>query len=287
MGKRLSNDEQARYHTEGYLCPVDALPPPKARELLESLESFEASAGAPLGKQPGQLRAKTHLLFPWMNTLVRHDAILDAVEDLIGPNILVYHVTCWLKEPGDASYVSWHQDGTYFLLDPPEHVTAWIALTDSTEQSGCVAVIPSSHTVGQRRHEMSPCEDNLLSNGQHVDEHIDPSDAVPLVLQAGQMSLHHTHLIHSSGPNVSHRRRIGIGISYIPTHVQYSGRERVSASLVRGADEYQHFDPEPAPASEMHAAAKVFHAQACGRFFGNHGSRREVAADDGIEMGLK
>lgn len=278
MGKRLSKDAQAHYNEQGYLCPLDALPASEVTALRRSLESFEAQSGAPLGKLPGQLRAKTHLLFPWMNALVRHATVLDAVEDLIGPNILVYHVTCWLKEPGDASFVSWHQDGTYFLLDPPEHVTAWIALTDSTEQSGCVTVIPRSQQVGQRQHEMNPSDDNLLSNGQYVNDEIDPSSAVPLILEAGQMSLHHTHIIHSSGPNVSNHRRIGIGISYIPTHVQYSGHQRVSASLVRGADECQHFDPEPAPRDDMDADARAFHTEACRRFFGNHGSRRDTRA---------
>lgn len=276
MGKRLGKDAQARYHEEGYLCPLDALPASEVVELRESLEAFEARAGAALGKLPGQLRAKTHLLFPWMNALARHAVILDAVEDLIGPDILVYHVTCWLKEPGDASFVSWHQDGTYFLLDPPDHVTAWIALTDSTEKSGCVTVIPRSQQVGQRHHQMNPSADNLLSNGQYVSEAIDPSDAVPLILEPGQMSLHHTHLIHSSGPNLSGHRRVGIGISYIPTHVQYSGQKRVSASLVRGTDEYRHFDPEPAPKAEMDKDAQAFHAEACRRFFGNHGSRRTL-----------
>ena len=272
-------DGARRYAADGYLCPVDALTRAEAARLRERLEDFERRAGATLGKQPGQLRAKSHLLFPWLAELVRHPRILDAVQALIGPDLLVYHVTCWLKEPGDASFVPWHQDATYFHLEPFEHVTAWVALSPSRRESGCVRVIPGSHARGQRVHGEAPSAANLLSNGQHVLESLDDSQAVDLALEPGQLSLHHTHLVHASEPNRSRHRRIGIGISYVPARVRFTGRGRLTATLARGEDRFGHFDPEPAPASELDADAVAFHADACRRFFASHGSARSAAVE--------
>jgi chlorinating enzyme len=266
-----------RYLSDGYVCPLPAIGAARAAALRSRLEAFEASAGDTLGRLPGQMRAKSHLLFPWLADLVRDPAVLDAVEAIIGPDILVYHLTCWLKEPGDESFVSWHQDGTYFYLDPAEHVTAWVALSDSNGASGCVQVIPGSHTWGQQSHTAHVDANNLLSNGQTIERELDESQAVSLELLPGQMSLHHTHIVHRSAANTGDDRRLGIGISYIPTRVRYLGDHRVSASLVRGEDRFGHFDPEPRPREALHPDAVAFHAEACARFFGQHGSARSAA----------
>ena len=227
---------------------------------------------------PGQLRAKTHLLFPWLAALVRHPAVLAAVADLIGPDLFVYHLTMWLKEPGDAAFVSWHQDGTYFGLAPADrHVTAWVALTDSTPATGCVTALPGSHRRGQLGHTTGHSADNLLSNGQVVDAEVGAAAAVPLVLRAGEFSLHHTHLLHASAPNRGGDRRIGVGISYIPTAVRHAGGGRLTASLVLGEDRHGHFDPEARPNADFDAAARAAHADACARFFSGHGSLRTEA----------
>jgi len=119
---------------------------------------------------------------------------------------------------------------------------------------------------------------NLLSNGQQAVADIDVTRAAPLVLRAGDFSLHHTHLLHSSAPNRGVDRRIGVGISYIPTLVRHAGPARLTASLVRGEDRYRHFDPEPRPRADFDAAARAAHADACARFFGSHGSVRTEAA---------
>ena len=278
MVRALSDEQVARYHEYGFLCPVPALSSAEARECRARLEAFEVSQGQPLGRLPGQLRAKTHLLFPWLADLVRYPAVLDAVEDLIGPDLLVYHLTMWIKEPGDDAFVSWHQDGTYFGLDPADrHVTAWVALTDSTEETGCVTALPGSHRLGQLPHTVHRAAANLLSNGQQVEMAVDPSRVKPLVMRAGEFSLHHTHLLHSSAPNRGGDRRIGVGISYIPTLVRHAGQRRLTASLVRGRDEHGHFDPEPRPHSDFDADARAAHADACARFFGSHGSVRTEA----------
>ena len=285
MARALSDQQVARFHEDGYLCPVPALSAADARDCRARLEAFEASQGRSLGKLPGQLRAKTHLLFPWLADLVRHPAVLAAVEDLIGPDLLVYHLTMWIKEPGDDAFVSWHQDGTYFGLDPADrHVTAWVALTDSTEETGCVTALPGSHRLGQLPHTVHRAAANLLSNGQQVEMAVDPSRVKPLAMRAGEFSLHHTHLLHSSAPNRGGDRRIGVGISYIPTLVRHGGSHRLTASLVHGRDEHRHFDPEPRPRSDFDDGARAAHADACGRFFGSHGSVRTEAEAKATEV---
>jgi ectoine hydroxylase-related dioxygenase (phytanoyl-CoA dioxygenase family) len=269
----------ARYQIDGFLCPLPALSIDEARDCRERLEAFEATQGASLSRLPGQLRAKTHLLFPWLDRLVRHPAVLAAVADLIGPDVLVYHLTMWIKEPGGDAFVSWHQDGTYFGLDPADqHVTAWVALTDSTEATGCVMALPGSHRRGQLPHTSHRSAANLLSNGQQVDLDVDPARAAPLAMRAGEFSLHHTHLVHASAPNRGDDRRIGVGVSYIPTHVRHVDPHRLTASLVLGTDRYRHFDAEPRPQADFDAAARAAHAEACARFFASHGSLRTAAS---------
>jgi non-haem Fe2+, alpha-ketoglutarate-dependent halogenase len=270
-------DLRQQFERDGFVCPLPVLSTDEARALVTQLQSAEQQIGTTLGKAPGQLRAKSHLLFPWLYKLCFHPAIVAPIQRLFGPDLLLYHVTCWLKEPGDESYVSWHQDGTYFYLEPAEHVTAWIALTDSTLDSGCVEVIPGSHKLGQLHHDSRPDRENLLSNGQHAKGSFNLSEATPLALQAGEMSLHDTFIVHSSGPNSSPNRRIGIGLSYVPTHVQYQGGERVTATLVSGVDRYKHFDEEVAPDESVSPKSTASHASACAKFFATHGAAREGA----------
>jgi ectoine hydroxylase-related dioxygenase (phytanoyl-CoA dioxygenase family) len=173
----------------------------------------------------------------------------------------------WLKEPHSDSFVPWHQDATYFGLAPFEHVTAWVALTDSTPENGCVQIIPGSHTTGQRPHFDQPDPKAMLSRGQTLADTIDESRSVDLALSAGEVSFHHTLAFHRSGINCSGHRRIGIGVSYIPTRVRHVGSTRLSASLVRGVDTYGHFDHEPAPVADEDAAALCAHADALARFW--------------------
>ncbi|WP_119420894.1 phytanoyl-CoA dioxygenase family protein [Desertibaculum subflavum] len=278
LPRLLTPDQVDAYRRDGYLCPIDGLTAAEVAQLRADLEAFEAEQGRTLGAMPRQVRAKTHLLFPWMADLVRHPRILDAVEDLIGPDILVFHLTCWVKEPGDGAFVSWHQDGTYFHLDPAEHVTAWIGLSDSTPETGCVHVLPGSHRLGQIAHRTEANAANLLSNGQTVETAIDEAAKAPLIVRAGQFSLHHTYILHQSSPNLGRDRRIGIGISYIPTRVRHTGPRRLSASLVRGTDSFGHFEPEHRPRANFSVEARAHHAAMCDQFFGTHGSVRSSIA---------
>nr|HIA87428.1 phytanoyl-CoA dioxygenase family protein [Gammaproteobacteria bacterium] len=254
------------YHEHGYGGPFPALSMAEVSRFREELEAFEASQGARLSVLPGQVRAKTHLLLPFMQELIRLKPVLDAVESLIGSNLLVYHLTCWLKEPGDGAFTSWHQDAAYFFLDPPEHVTAWIALSDATQESGCMRVIQGSHRGGAIQHGKGETKNNLLSNGQFVDWG-ETAQTQFLEVPAGHFSLHDTYLVHSSAPNKSSERRIGIGVSYIPTRVRCTHGKQLSATLVRGEDEYRHFQPEPPPLRAYDAEAVVTHADATRNFF--------------------
>ena len=171
---------------------------------------------------------KPHLLFPWVDEIVHAPEILDAVEDLIGPDIRLFHLSVWPKDPGTGTYVSWHQDATYFALDPICHVTAWVALTDAPVESGCMEVVPGSHRLGQLRHADMQDTDNLLSRGQTLAAEVDRSRTAFMAVKAGQFSLHHTHLVHNSRPNRSTHRRVGLGISYIPTHARCTMPTRVT-----------------------------------------------------------
>jgi ectoine hydroxylase-related dioxygenase (phytanoyl-CoA dioxygenase family) len=263
MPKILSEAAVKSYQRHGFTAPVRVFSAEEARALRRSLEAHEATAGAPL---QGKWRVKTHLLFTWADRLVHHPAILDAVEDVIGPDILCWNTNFFIKEPESPGFVSWHQDAAYWGLDPEEVVSAWVALTHSNLESGCMKVIPGSHTQSHLPHVDTFHRDNLLTRGQEIAVAVDESSAANVILKPGEISLHDIKLVHGSAPNLSQDRRIGFAIRYLPTHVRQT-KERDSAMLVRGADRYRHFDPEPRPGRDLDEAALAAHADAVGRKF--------------------
>ena len=263
MTKKLSPEQITQYERGGYVCPVDAFPPEQARAWRDKLEAFERAEGQ---KMTRGHNFKPHLLFPWVDEIVHSPQVLDAIEDLIGPDIRLFHLTVWPKDAGSGTYVSWHQDATYFALDPICHVTAWVALTDASVEAGCMEVVPGSHKLGQLRHADMQDPENLLSRGQTLAVDVDRSKTAFMPVKAGEFSLHHTHLVHNSRPNRSNDRRIGLGISYIPTHARCTARRRVTAMLVRGRDTYGHFDDERRPRVEAGPEERTFHASAVATF---------------------
>ena len=263
MGKKLTDEQVEKYRRDGFVYPVDAFTHEQATAYRRKMEAFEQSQNMQLTK--GQ-NFKPHLLFTWVDEIVHHPAVLDAVEDLIGPNIRLFHLSVWPKNANDPAFVGWHQDATYFGLEPAEQVTAWVALTDAPVESGCMEVIPGSHRLGQMHHGETQSAHNLLSRGQTLTVDFDRRRTEFMPVQAGQFSLHHTHLIHSSGANRSNHRRIGLGISYIPTHVRCTGSTRLTAMLVRGVDTYGHFDDERRPQVDYGEAEREFHREATARF---------------------
>jgi non-haem Fe2+, alpha-ketoglutarate-dependent halogenase len=247
MPKALTEAQIAAYERDGYLAPVPVMSEADARALRAHLETIEAGMGGPLR---GDIRHKAHLLFPFLADLIRHPKILDAIEDVLGHDLLCWNTNFFIKEAETPSFVSWHQDSTYWGLSAPDVCTAWVALTPSNLDNGAMAVIPKTHTKDQIPHRDTFDRHNLLTRGQEVAVEVDESEAVPLVLRPGEMSLHHVRLVHGSPPNPSADRRIGFAIRYIPTSVyQLEGTD--SATLVRGADNYGHFELEPRPERNM------------------------------------
>lgn len=258
---RLSQEQIDGFHRDGFLFPLRVITTGQAAHYLASLEGHEARARQPL---QGNMRHKTHLLFTWVDELAHNSNILDAVADVIGPNILLWNTNFFIKEATNPGFVSWHQDSTYWGLDPDEVVTAWVALTDATPDNGYMQFLPGSHKSDQLPHLDTFHRDNLLSRGQEIAVEVDTSKAVGVGLKAGEMSLHHIKLVHGSAPNRSGDRRVGMALRYIPTHVRQT-KLRDSAMLVRGVDEFHHFDDEARPQADLDDAAVASHAEAMAR----------------------
>ncbi len=257
MPKMLSRDQIAQYREQGFVSPIRVMSAEAAAEYRRRLEAFEASAGGPLG---GDLRHKSHLLFTWLSELIRHDKILDAVEDLYGPDLLCWSTNFFIKEKTNPAFVSWHQDSTYWGLSRPDVVSAWVAFTPANAGNGAMQVIPGTHNIDQIPHRDTFAKHNLLTRGQEVAVEVDRSKAVTIALEPGEMSLHHVRLVHGSPPNTSNDRRIGFAIRYVPTSVsQIAGAD--SATLVRGSDTYHHFELEPRPARDLDPALVALHKQ--------------------------
>ena len=238
MTKLLSQEQINQYDNSGFVSPIDVLNQDEIRQSLKEIENFEEKTGKPIDFPH---KSRCHQLFSWADDLVHHPKILDAVEDIIGPDILCYHATLWVKPAQSNSFVRWHQDGTYFFLDPAKHVTAWVALTVADEKAGCMQVIPGSHKNDFIDHNDDADPNNMIPRGQGLAIDVDTQAAVSMPLQPGQMSLHHTKLFHASFNNKRETRRIGFGISYIPTEVSDIGNTPANALLVRGADKYNNF----------------------------------------------
>ena len=247
MPKILTQQQIDTYRRDGCVFPIRVMSAEAAAEMRSRLEEFERKAGGPL---KGDLRHKSHLLFTWLAELVRRDTVVDAIEDLYGPNLFCWTTNFFIKEGRTPAFVSWHQDSTYWGLDRPDVVTAWIAFTDSNEANGAMGFVPGTHTTDQIPHRDTFDRDNLLTRGQEVAVDVDDSKAVTIELKAGEMSLHHVRLVHGSPPNPSPDRRIGFAIRYIPTSVrQIAGED--SATHVRGVDEFHNFEHEPRPTRDM------------------------------------
>jgi len=255
MGKHLSSDQVAAYGRDGFVFPLRAFAPETAQAYRRRLEGYEDGNGGPIRSD---MRHKVHLLFTWAAEIIRHPRILDAVEDVIGPNILCWGTNFFIKEPGDDTFVSWHQDSTYWGLEPPDVVSAWVALSDAPVESRAMRFLPGSHLADQVAHRDTFDPKNLLTRGQMIDAEVDEQAASDVPLRAGEFSLHHVRLIHGSGPNVTGDRRIGLAVRYLPPHVR-PVKAANSATLVRGIDQHGHFELEPEPVLDLDANALAAH----------------------------
>ncbi len=255
MPKILTQQQIDQFWRDGCIFPIRVMSEIEAAEIRARLEDFEKSSGGPL---KGDLRHKSHLLFSWLGDLVRNAKIVDAIEDIYGPNLLCWTTNFFIKEARNPAFVSWHQDSTYWGLDKPDVVTAWIALTPSDQSNGAMGFIPGTHTIDQIAHRDTFAKNNLLTRGQEIAVDVDDKQAVTIELKPGEMSLHHVRLVHGSPPNLSDDRRIGFAIRYVPTTVaQVAGED--SATLVRGVDAHHHFASEPRPVTDMDPAFVALH----------------------------
>jgi len=255
----LSAAEIEQFHSDGYVFPIDVLAASEVADLRGQLETFEASQG---GHLEATQRNKSHLLFKWVDDLIRDPRILDPVSELIGEDLLCWNTLFWIKEEGSGSFVSWHQDTRYWGLSSEKVVTAWLALSPARVENGCMRVLPGTHAGDVMAHEDRYDENNMLTRGQEISEGVDEDAAVHMPLEAGQMSIHNYRLAHASGPNNGADRRIGLSMHFMPPDTAQIVGEWDSAALVRGRDDYRHFEPTPVPARDFDPPAVAFHARA-------------------------
>ena len=241
----LSSNQLKQYKDEGFVSPINIFTKEKAKEIRNEIELIE-------NKIPGALeksgRYNAHLISPLLDKVAHNSKILDAVECLIGKNILICGTTLFIKNPNERGFVSYHQDAKYIGLEPHNWVTAWVAITDSNEKNGCMRMWSGSHKDNLKKHDQKFDEGNLLTRGQTV-KNVPKEKTTALVLKAGQMSLHHPTVVHGSDLNKSNDRRIGFVIqSYIGTNVkQILGKN--SVQLARGTDEFNYHEKVERPKS--------------------------------------
>ena len=254
----IPDNFKQHYEENGYHFPLDVFDSNQALDYGRRIKSIaESDYAEELGNR-GQLN-QLHVVCPFINDIIRSPAILDTVETVLGPNILVWGTSVFLKPPRSPGFVSWHQDLTYWGLSDQQEISAWIALGPVNRDNGCMRFIPGSHKLGQKPHRDVSDASNILTRGQHADVEIDESQAVDVELAPGQASLHHGHLLHCSGPNHTDQPRVGMVINYISTSVYQSVSKLDFAMLVRGVDEYNHFEELPVPEGEFDQAGLAAH----------------------------
>ena len=243
----------ARYERDGFVWPIELLSETEAAALRADLEAAEAE----LADDPDRLallRGNLPQMLPSFAALIRDPRLIDAVSQVLGPNLLVWGTSAFIKEPRTPNHLSWHQDLTYWGLDDEQELTAWVALSPATTASGCMRFVAGSHTHPIVPHVDTFAEDNMLTRGQEIAVDVDEAEATDVELRPGQFSMHHGHLFHASGPNRSDDRRIGIAVRYITPSMAMQGGERPPAALVSGEDRHGHFELMPPPAGRLQEA---------------------------------
>jgi ectoine hydroxylase-related dioxygenase (phytanoyl-CoA dioxygenase family) len=244
---RLTTKQLKDYNDHGYVAPIDILTADEANEIKEEIEKIEK-------KWPKELdglgRNYIHMISPVFDKVCHNSKILDAVESIIGKNILVGGTTLFIKDPDNKGFVSWHQDAKYIGFEPHNWVTAWLAITDANEENGCMRMWSGTHKEKIQEHKETFNESNLLTRGQTV-QNVPLAKTTPNELKAGQLSLHHPMIVHGSTPNRSNSRRIGFVIqSYIGTNVdQVIGK--VYVQQARGTDKFKYHEHTKRPVELM------------------------------------
>ena len=233
------------YDRDGYIAPLRLFSEDEAQAHRAIMEQTEAEHG----KLHYKYKMHSVLRSPWK--IATNPVLLDAVEAILGPNILLYNTCYIVKEAGATSHVSWHQDLTYWGLSNANQVSAWVALSPATGESGCMRMLPGSHKTGRYEHEKTDDPDNVLAFGQTV-QGVDEGAARLAPLRPGEASLHHGWTLHASMPNHSSDRRIGVNIQFVSTDVRQVKHDEDSAILVRGVDDFCHFKVDAPALRDMH-----------------------------------
>ena len=254
-GQQLSHADQEQYQKDGYFFPLRIFSTKKAAYHREQLENLEVLHGSM------HYKVKPYLLMKSAAEIANNSVLLDAVECILGPDIMLWDSAYVIKEPNNTKYVSWHQDLTYWGLDSDELVTAWVALSTVKTQNGCMKMLPGSHHKGKKHHRSTYNKDNILHRGQELSAEIDDEQTVSLELEAGEASLHHGWVAHGSHPNFSEERRIGLTLQYLAPSVRQKHTDRESATLVRGEGRYGNFRPEPICTEDFAPEMQIFQAE--------------------------
>ncbi len=244
------------YNENGYISGVEIVSELDAIRHRKILEDAEAERG------PMHYKSKMHTVMRSPLALATDPKVLDLVEAMIGPDILLYNVTYIIKEAQTTSHVSWHQDLTYWGLSDDAQVSMWLALSPATEVSGCMRMLPGSHTGGMVNHETTEDASNVLLQGQTVSG-VDEAGTVMCPLRPGEASFHHGWTLHASMPNRSDDRRIGLNVQYLAAHVRQTKHDHDTAMLVRGTDAYGHFRQDRPAAADFEPEATARWEELC------------------------
>ena len=203
---RLLESQIEDFAHDGVVYPIEALSTLRAQRYRTEFERFEIAVGRPF-----RYAAMLHLYFHWAFELAIEPKVLDAVESILGPELLVQSTLVLCKCPNDESFVTWHQDFKYANETSSPNVSAWIALSASSRESGCLRAIPGSQRAGVLPHVAPNINNNILTYSLDVNE----SSAIEIELKPGEMSLHQPGLVHGSLPNRSVDKRIGFIVRYV------------------------------------------------------------------------
>jgi non-heme Fe2+,alpha-ketoglutarate-dependent halogenase len=266
----LTNEQVNFFNHNGFLSPIDLLLPEELKRCQEGLLRFEDWLGAPVNHAKDfNFRSMNHCCLPWIADLAHDPRILDPIEALIGPDIMIYTSTFFIKDPGSPAITAWHQDSTYYGLTPPEEVTVWIALTNASEEAGCLEALTFNGRPSQMRHAVHVVEHSVNRAAQSITDNL-KVDGTLMPLEAGQFSMHHGLCLHRSAPNRSSERRVGLGMNFISPSLRGKLPEKPCAMLVRGEDRFGNFEHLPRPQVELDAPSLVVHKRAIERYARNY-----------------
>ena len=234
------------YDRDGFFFPIDLFSSTEAAGYRALFEEAEASVGDHKDRRRAMFGCG-NLALSFVDQISRSPVILNTVSEILGPDLLVWGMDFFVKEPHTDDFVSWHQDLNYWGLDNAREVTVWVALSPATVESGCMRFIPRSHVNDLAEHCDTFEPSNMLTRGQNIVTPVNEGAAINVELKPGQMSLHHGHTFHASHPNRSNNRRIGMAFRYISPDMRQSNAVKTYATLVKGEDRFGHFELAPAP----------------------------------------